>query len=364
MGTYIAAGKQVLFDDGANGSRHIADAAGTEEAHFLATMANAPKGEDGGPIVMNLSVDTAEVRKLIEEHSFDYMVEADKTCSIIFQPENVDRDAFVALLERIVADSRLMNLAKKLLFRGKMPHEMGTSQPSKSESLLVEFGPSSHTNGDIDILHGIIGVITEAGEMAEQLLHRLKTGYFEPANVNEEVGDVSWYLVRQLRGIGLTLEQSQRVNIEKLHGRHGDSFNVFRDANRDLAREHAFLEKAIQPAPLFEHEISRLEGEGGPAIDSSIERQFLADITPPRDPLDAPTPPRMEEAANRQRGEWAQGMIPLRQQPDAASAPPQVSAPFGADALRTRVPGLLPEDTAPNVGTRPGPCGDIPGMDC
>ena len=49
MGEYVTNGKQVLFrnDEGAPADIHIADADSAEMAHFLATMANAPKAEDG-----------------------------------------------------------------------------------------------------------------------------------------------------------------------------------------------------------------------------------------------------------------------------------------------------------------------------
>lgn len=199
----------------------------------------------------------------VEHGGFDYMAEADKTCSIVFAPQFVDRDAFVALLQRIAADAEHLNTAKKLFFRGKTPADMGTSLPSLADSLAVEFDPNNPNDDDINILHGIVGVITEAGEMAEVLLHRIEHGEFDRVNVAEEGGDVLWYLARQLRGLNTNFERIGRMNIDKLHGRHGNAFDVFRDANRNLATER----KRLEAAPLFETTDAPALGVGDDAAD-------------------------------------------------------------------------------------------------
>ena len=111
----------------------------------------------------------------------------------------------------------------------------------------IEFGPH-----EVNVLHGLVGVITEAGEMAEALMRWLDTGKIDAVNVNEESGDVLWYIVRGLRGIDRSLEHCMKTNVDKLHGRHGEAFDPFRDANRDLEAERARLEQAEAPeAPLL-----------------------------------------------------------------------------------------------------------------
>ncbi len=236
---YKTAGKQVIFEHRETKARtHIADAADGEKAHFLAAMANGPQDEAGGPA-----------------KPYNYMAEADKTCSVIFNPQNVDRDAFVRVLNDIILSGKELNVAKKLLFRGKTCEELEQQQPTKAESLAVEFDPINPMPGEVDMLHGLVGVITEAAEMAEVLLDRVLHGQFDEVNINEEAGDVSWYLARQLRGISakrgveVTFETMFRANIDKLHGRHGHAFDVFRDANRDLKAERVKLEAAT---PLFD----------------------------------------------------------------------------------------------------------------
>ncbi len=180
---------------------------------------------------------------------FNYAAEAEKTCSILFRPEQVDATSFIAMLDSFVILSERFNLAKKLFFRGKTPADLGLEMPRFSESLGARLDGA--TTDEINIIHGVVGVITEAGEMAEQLVAFLRGGTaFDPVHMLEETGDVEWYQHRILRGINATSDVRDRANIDKLHGRHGDAFNVFRDAHRDLAAERVKLETAA--APLFE----------------------------------------------------------------------------------------------------------------
>lgn len=199
---------------------------------------------DAGQAMHEVAVELAR----LERERFDYMNEADKTCSAKFNPQYVDRDGLYYLLQGFVGYAEQLNIAKKLFFRGKTPAEVGKDEPSLLDSCDAVFKNASIA--EIDLLHGLIGVMTEAGEMAEVLLKRFDTGSFDHVNAFEECGDVSWYLARQLRGLNTDFETMQRANIDKLHGRHGDAFNQFRDSNRDLNAERAKLEAT---APLFEH---------------------------------------------------------------------------------------------------------------
>lgn len=191
---------------------------------------------------------------------FDYMAECDKTCSTVFKPEQVEVEDMKHVLTAVAGFAEDMNLIKKLLFRGKTREELNFTpavKPTVGDLIEQLMKDGKWSPADIDVLHGAVGIITEAGEIAEYLLAFLAGQPFDKVNVMEETGDISWYAVRSLRGIGLTLEQSNRANIDKLHGRHGEAFDVFRDANRNLDREHAKLEDAFKEAapdaPLFDN---------------------------------------------------------------------------------------------------------------
>lgn len=299
---YISNGKQVLWQHrDTKAITHIADAADNEKAHFLATMANAPKGEDGGPLV-----------------EYDYMGEADKTCSIVWNPQFVHKDDFMRNLNNVVQTAEVINLFKKLLFRGKTPDDLDLSMPGYQRSLApyLERATEEQTN----IIHGIIGVITETGELAELLVAFMEGREFDRVHLLEEGGDVSWYIVRVLRGIKATMRTMHVANIDKLHGRHGEAFDVFRDANRNLAVERDRLEAAAEPLPLL------------------MEDAIMPEIT-------KPVPHSGDMADMVQRMEDIGALAKTHRVRNDPPLPPGVQS-------------------APSVGKRTGPCGDVEGMDC
>lgn len=185
-----------------------------------------------------------------EAESFDYQAEADKTCSVHWNPQNVDFAAFRNCLKQFVELASILNLYKKLLFRGVEPGSINMPVPPHESSLA---GNGGHIAFDlIDLVHGIIGDATESGETVEILLDILDGKVPDRVNVVEECGDKRWYINRMLRWAECTDLQCERINIDKLHGRHGTAFDIFRDAHRDLTAERARLEQgATEPGPLF-----------------------------------------------------------------------------------------------------------------
>lgn len=214
------------------------------------------------------------------EHHFDYMAECDKTCSTVFRPENVEVMDLRHILMGVAGFANDLNLVKKLLFRGKTREELNfgpAEKPTLNELIDGLSAINAWSPADIDVLHGAIGIITEAGEIAEYLLKWAEGNPFDRVNVLEESGDVSWYVVRTLRGIGVTLDASNRANIDKLRGRHGAAFDVFRDANRDLTAEQSKLEDHFKTATgktLFTEEVPVVKN---PEIDKTLDK--LSEVT-------------------------------------------------------------------------------------
>jgi hypothetical protein len=179
----------------------------------------------------------------VEAERFDYQAEADKTCSIEWNPQHVHYRNFHLCVQQFVDLCGVMNVYKKLLFRGKTPADVGLPMPEQCDSLAGYGGAFPAT--EIDLVHGIIGAVTEVGELAEILLDMLDGKPADRVNAIEETGDIRWYLNRVLRWADCSDLQCEMTNIDKLHGRHGSSFDVFRDANRDLERERARLEASV-----------------------------------------------------------------------------------------------------------------------
>lgn len=214
-------------------------------------------------------------------HGFDYMVECDKTCSTVFRPEQVEVMDMRHVLMGVKGFAEDLNLIKKLLFRGKTREELNfpaAEKPTVGDLIDALSREGKWSPADIDVLHGAVGVITEAGEVAEYLLTFLEGKPFDKVNVLEESGDLGWYIVRSLRGIGVSRDVCDTTNIDKLRGRHGEAFDVFRDANRDLAAEHGKLEDAYNSAapdaPLFDNVevVKNPEPAGGDVLNEYHKR--------------------------------------------------------------------------------------------
>ena len=101
---------------------------------------------------------------------------------------------------------------------------------------------SSPINGDL--LHGVMGLVTESAEMMNALKKRHAYGKeIDITNLKEEAGDIIWFLVYLCNTQGWDLEQIMETNINKLRQRYGDKFNEFDALNRNLEAERKILEQ-------------------------------------------------------------------------------------------------------------------------
>lgn len=85
------------------------------------------------------------------------------------------------------------------------------------------------------VLNGVLGLSGESGECADIVKKNLFQGHpFPKEHRMEELGDVLWYVAETASGLGVTLEDVAKYNLDKLHHRyHGNHFNV----NDSLHRE-------------------------------------------------------------------------------------------------------------------------------
>lgn len=96
----------------------------------------------------------------------------------------------------------------------------------------------------IRLEHGAFGLVTEAGE----LLDNLKKAYFynkavDLENVKEELGDIFWYLAIICDSHGWSFEEIMFLNIEKLRKRYPKEFTQFNALHRNLAEERKTFER-------------------------------------------------------------------------------------------------------------------------
>lgn len=87
------------------------------------------------------------------------------------------------------------------------------------------------------LLNGVMGLNGEAGECIDIMKKHIFQGHeLNREHMIEELGDVAWYLAVCCEGLGVTLEQVMRGNIEKLMKRYPEGFDKSRSINRQNER--------------------------------------------------------------------------------------------------------------------------------
>lgn len=93
------------------------------------------------------------------------------------------------------------------------------------------------------LLHGGIGLATEAGEYLDRLKKEIYyNGTSDPTNQMEELGDILWYIALICNDLGITIEDCMKRNIAKLRKRYPNKFTEYDAEHRDLDAERAILE--------------------------------------------------------------------------------------------------------------------------
>lgn len=99
------------------------------------------------------------------------------------------------------------------------------------------------------LLHGAIGACTETGELLDAVKKHVYYGKpLDTTNIEEEVGDVLWYLAEVVAALKeekpeLTFQSIIERNVAKLHQRYnGGAFDPDFAINRDLELERTILE--------------------------------------------------------------------------------------------------------------------------
>jgi NTP pyrophosphatase (non-canonical NTP hydrolase) len=153
-----------------------------------------------------------------------YLVASSRTVSDSFHGQLMSPGALRTALEYRLGSKNYIDGAKKTLFYGRTPNGAVTHLENTSGALE----PGTHTL-NIDQLHAILGVDSEAAELIELLYKQELSG--EPIDRDElinEAGDVLWYLALLFRLLGVTFEEVAALNIRKLQLRYPDKFTAER----------------------------------------------------------------------------------------------------------------------------------------
>jgi len=94
-----------------------------------------------------------------------------------------------------------------------------------------------------DCIHMILGIITEAGEVADAFKKNIAYGKeIDWINVKEEIGDIMWYISNLAEINKWDLREILETNIKKLEVRYPEKFTQEAALNRDLHKERQILE--------------------------------------------------------------------------------------------------------------------------
>lgn len=137
-----------------------------------------------------------------------------------------------ALFDIQIAASVLDRLKKEMFYK------KGNTVPEGFEPVNFHTNLSKHAR----LLHGLIGIIGEAGELAAALYDVHCGQELDKVNVKEEVGDSRWYQELVLDELGTTMEEVEFTNLAKLMARYGNSFSLEKAENRNLEVERKILE--------------------------------------------------------------------------------------------------------------------------
>lgn len=96
-----------------------------------------------------------------------------------------------------------------------------------------------------DLLHAILGLMTEVGELADILkkwvYYNEKPTEFDVVHIIEETGDLLWYIPLICRQFGINIGSVMDKNIAKLYARYPEKFTPEAAADRDLSAERQVL---------------------------------------------------------------------------------------------------------------------------
>jgi len=169
----------------------------------------------------------------------DFIRDALRTKSPNFYGQMVGQKEFDAIVNNCIDALTELDLIKKSLFYGR-DYKLRTL--GLTNCIMLPARISDNKDISVDLIHGILGKATEAGELLEALQLAIKGKPLDFVNVNEEIGDGFWYDAILLNRTGATFESVQATIIAKLRARFPEAYADSQANERDLEAERKILE--------------------------------------------------------------------------------------------------------------------------
>lgn len=156
-----------------------------------------------------------------------YLNESSRTAADKVFFENELSDVVDDALLQFVTDASLLDKHKKSIFYNRHP---GGNYPVDSEDHYSK-------RADRNVIHGILGIATEAAEIAD-LLYKGDVGR---AKLLDECGDILWYLALIFRTLGVSFEEVGDLNLAKLKARFPEKFDAEKAIKRTTDAEEQLV---------------------------------------------------------------------------------------------------------------------------
>lgn len=144
-------------------------------------------------------------------------------------------------LEEVKFIGAELDKVKRVVYYGKVNAELIVDEitiPSGGKAKRIQ------QEQMVRILHGAIGLCTEIGETGEMLVAHIHNDLpLDKVNLEEEMGDLLWYINIILHAIGSSIPQCALKNRNKLEVRHPQKFTQESALNRNLEQERKVLEQ-------------------------------------------------------------------------------------------------------------------------
>jgi NTP pyrophosphatase (non-canonical NTP hydrolase) len=190
-----------------------------------------------------------------------------------------------------------LDQVKKSLFYGRDNNLITEGQGDVGE-LPARVHSDSATA--VDIIHAILGMATEAGELLELLKNTINGDEFDWVNLKEELGDSDWYKALLANRGDFEFEEVDEIIIKKLVARYPDKFTAELAVNRDLDTERAVLEGMQDEGDLLMQPTPPASGpEAVKAVEEKSDAAFNKLDNIKSDAVEAPTGTNSELAKPR-----------------------------------------------------------------
>lgn len=111
----------------------------------------------------------------------------------------------------------------------------GSNEAPSYRSEVLRTCPSV-ADGPQTILCASLGLAGESGEFVDLLKKHLFHGHpFDREKLILELGDIRWYLELAAHALGVSMEEVEKRNVEKLRKRYPDGFDTAKSIKREAA---------------------------------------------------------------------------------------------------------------------------------